>query len=313
VLSALGLSGARLDSSETAGPLRMVMADPVVGGLPTHGWTTRLDVAPDGTVTAAYGRLSSLAKGDTYPVVSAAAAFKQLTAPSPADGGADHGIASCAAPAPQPEPTASSSDDKLMPHTLPCVAGNGHPEQVRGAVFGLAAYFVSGRQALVPAWLFQAAPAGVSRTLALPVVAVAPSYITPAQGGGEGQSDPGSAGSAAPASPAGPGQVNPGGPEVTGPAMPADPKAPRHEHVVTYRASGTKLTVSFYGGECDTYGAAASESASQVRVTVTGAPKPGVRICPDIALRLNRTITLSSPLGDRTVVDASDGRPVKGQ
>ncbi|HEY3481942.1 MAG TPA: hypothetical protein VGL02_23850, partial [Streptomyces sp.] len=80
VLAGLGLSGAHLDATRTAGAIRTVSADPVVGGLPTHGWATSLQIGSDGTIALGYGRLSTLAKGDTYPVVSAAQAFKDLNA-----------------------------------------------------------------------------------------------------------------------------------------------------------------------------------------------------------------------------------------
>lgn len=348
VLAALGLSGARVDAAQTVGPMRLVTADPVVGGLPTHGWTTQLEIGPDGTIALGYGRLAPLAKGDDYPVISAAGAFKQLSArlPGPV---VDDGLANCVVPMhggqglarPQATPTVPGQD-RTLPRTLPCVPGNGHPVQVRGATFGLAAEFVSGTQALVPAWLFDTAPAGVARTSVVAQTAVDPSYIATGgpSAGGPGMSDPGQSspgqsspgqgapGQSTPSAPASPGvpvnpggpvnpgvPVNPGGPREPDPGMPADPKAPQHIPVTGYRAAGTTLTLTFWGGECDTYKATVVESADSVRVTVTATPKnTGTQqMCPMIARQFTASVHLAQPLGDRTVVNATDGQPVRGQ
>ena len=40
VLAALGQEDARLDATRCPGAVRVVTADPVVGGLPTYGWPT---------------------------------------------------------------------------------------------------------------------------------------------------------------------------------------------------------------------------------------------------------------------------------
>jgi hypothetical protein len=294
VLAALGLSGARVGAAETVGAVRVVSADPVVGGLPTHGWSTDLDVASDGQITLGHGRLAALDKGDSYPVVSAARALKELNGHVMHP---DYGIANCpaqSAPRPKPAPTTTApGQDKTLPHTLPCVPGNGHPMQVRGAEFGLALDYVSGAQALVPAWLFDVAQAGVSRTSVVAEPAVDPAYVqrdTPAP-------------SASPSSPAS-SSAEPGGP-----SKPSGPSAPR-QHAVglsTYHADGSALELTFYGGVCSTYSARAAESAGQVKVTVTATEKQG-RVCVMLAKKFTETVTLDKPLGGRTVVDTSDGR-----
>lgn len=342
LLHGLGLTGARTDASrvvdagQTVGAVRTVTADPLVGGLPTHGWTTSVQVGPDGVITAGYGRLAALTKGDSYPVVGAAEALKELNGTSVEH--PDHGIVSCrvptagpvkpmkprtppqpgdsdgsstaapAAPAPTrsgpalppghaaPAPT-TPGQDKTLPRTLPrvvtCAPGNGHPVQVRGARFGLALEYLDGTQALVPAWLFDTAPAGVGRTAVVAQPAVDPSLLQGPVSGG-------------PADPAP--TVNPGGPDV-----PVAPGAPRKVAVNGYLVSGDTLTLTFWGGVCDTYRASASESGSQVRVTVTAtAKKPGA-VCALIARSENEKVVLGAPLGTRTVVDTSDGQPVKGQ
>ncbi|AEW93656.1 hypothetical protein SCATT_12850 [Streptantibioticus cattleyicolor NRRL 8057 = DSM 46488] len=71
VLAALGLRGAEVDASGTAGGVRTVTADPVVAGLPTRGWRTQLRVGPDGSVVSGSGRLAELVRGAAYPVRAA--------------------------------------------------------------------------------------------------------------------------------------------------------------------------------------------------------------------------------------------------
>jgi hypothetical protein len=179
--------------------------------------------------------------------------------------------------------------------------------QVRGATFGLALQFVSGVQSLVPAWLFDTAQAGVARTAVVAQTAVDPAYVT---GGGSGN------GSASP-TPVPPGTVspapaNPGGPRRPVPPAPSGPSAHTVD-VTAYHAAGSTLTVTFEGGLCPSYTASADESAGQVRVRVTETPAQPGKMCPMIIKTLTRTVTLDKPLGTRTVVDASDGQPVRGQ
>ncbi|SDN69452.1 hypothetical protein [Actinacidiphila guanduensis] len=273
VLKGLGLSGAAVDASQTSGGMRTVSADPVVGGLPTHGWSTSFEVGSDGRISLGYGRLSPLVKGAQYPVVSAAAAFGELKA----------------TPVMHPdlcrvEPGGASGCDHQ---------GAPHPVDVRGAVFGLSLEYVSGAQTLVPAWLFDTAPAGTSRTSVLAQTAVDPSYVQP----------PGGTTTAPP-----PSSVNPGGPmRVPVPAQPADPYAPHKVAVSGYQASGTTLKVSYMRGTCGTYKTSAVETAGQVRVSVVDTPKPKGTVCSMVLLSQTDTVRLAAPVGDRTVVDTSNG------
>ena len=311
VFDGLGLSGARIDAAQTVGALRMVSADPVVGGLPTHGWATTLQVGSDGVLTAGYGRLAPLGKGATYPVISAADAFRQLDAVRPVER-LDDGT-TCVVPMPRPQPKVTPTptvpgQDKTLPRSMPCVPGNGHPTQVRGATFGLSMEFVSGAQTLVPAWLFDTAPAGVSRTTVVAQTAVRPSYI---QRGGAGGNAPGGGYPASPAAP-----VDPGGPMSPGPggSDPNKPAAPAHRMTVTaYQVKGSTLVLTFWGGVCDTYKATADETATQVRVTVTGTPREPRGMCLALAKEFSESVRLAQPLGHRSVVDTTDGQPVKGQ
>ncbi|MFJ4405822.1 hypothetical protein [Streptomyces sp. NPDC088910] len=288
VLAGLGLSGATVDAHETAGALRAVTADPVVDGLPTHNWSTGLDVGSDGLITLAHGRLSALDKGDSYPVVSAAQALKDLNGQVMHP---DHGIAACPAKsAPAPKPSAlptTPGEDRTLPHTLPCVPGNGHPMDVRGAEFGLSLDYVSGAQVLVPSWLFEVAQPGVSRSSVEAQPAVDPAYI---------QRD--ATGTAVPPS-----------------GVPEQPSGPAQRHhtvgLSTYHADGGTLSLTFYGGVCSTYSAKAAESADEVRVTVTAADKGGT--CVTLAKEFTEKVRLDKPLGGRTVVDTSSGHPLKAR
>ncbi|MYS25198.1 hypothetical protein GA0115240_176017 [Streptomyces sp. DvalAA-14] len=327
VLDGLGLSGAaRIDAAQTIGPERLVTADPVVGGLPTTGWRTELDVGPNGALTRASGRLSALAKGATYPVVSAQAAFQRLAAGSPTP--PDHGVSSCLVPLVPPTPAVPAAPsgpgtDKKLPRTLPCVPGNGHPTQVRGAVFGLSSAVVSGTQTLIPCWLFDTAPAGVSNTSVVAEPAVDPAFLQTPGGpsGGPGTASPGGPPPVPPTAP-----IDPGGPKLPGgpakppvPARPGDPAptapaAPAQDVKVTgYHADGSTLDVTFSGGLCSTYRAVAAETGTEVRVTVTQASDGKHRMCPMIVRDFTRTVDLQRPLGSRTVVDTSDGQPIRGQ
>ncbi|MFI1091265.1 hypothetical protein [Streptomyces sp. NPDC020917] len=300
LLAGLGLSGAHTDASQTIGALRLVEADPVVGGLPTHGWATTVQVGADGLITTANGRLATVAKGATYPVVTAAKALAELNAKPVAE---PAGAASCRLPVPTMTPLAPGTGGDDLRRSTPCLPPQRHPAEVRGATFGLATQYVDGAQALVPSWLFATAQAGVKTTSVVAQPAVDPKYVVYGNGS---TSTP-----VAPVTPVTP--VNPGGTMQTGPGQPADPRAPHAVKFTAYQAKGTTLTVTFWGGLCGTYQATADETATQVAVKVTETPaKPG-KVCPMIEKALTAQVTLKQPLGDRKVVDATDGQPVRGQ
>lgn len=317
VLKGLGLSGAKVDASTAVGPIRTVSVDPRVGGMPTHGWTTSLQIGADGRISNGFGRLSDLAKGDTYPVVSAATALKELNSSTTImhPGAVNGGIVPCRVPLRSAKPGAgsgSSSTDSGAATSSPCVpsSGGGQSTQVRGATFGLALEYVAGVQTLVPAWLFETAPAGAADTSVVAQTAVDPRYITSGSG-----SVPGTVTPTGPASP--PPSLNPGGPMLpTSPANPASPPSGRTVHRVpidSYTTSGRTLTLAYEGGACDTYQASASASSGQVRVSVVATPKPKGTVCPMIIRSLTQKVTLAAPLGDRKVVDASNDRPLAGR
>ncbi|MFJ1799376.1 hypothetical protein [Streptomyces sp. NPDC088180] len=183
VLKATGQDDAALNAGQLMGDVRVVNADPRIDGLPTYGWSTGVQVGPDGEVTGGSGHLKALEKGDAYPTVGADEALKQLNAASRGRGDAERDIGGCATPVPhQGEP--KPSDPR-------CVPSNGKrapvEQTVEDAVFGLALNYVDGRPTLVPSWLFtvRQAPGGPENTVTQ--VAVDPEFIekpeTPAPSG----------------------------------------------------------------------------------------------------------------------------------
>ncbi|MGW2086439.1 hypothetical protein [Streptomyces sp. NPDC001880] len=280
VLKAAGQDGAALDSRQLMGSVRVVNADPKVDGLPTYGWSTGIQVGPDGEVVGGSGQLKGLEKGDSYPVISAAEALKQLNASAPGTH-ARADIGGCATPVPLDEGRNTPKVDCGTP------TGAERPTTtvtVEKAVFGLSAQYVAGKRTLVPSWIFSVRPAADGRGTTVSQVAVAPSHLA---------KDAPSATVPAPAP-----TTAPGTPEKSGPQP------------LSYRADGRNLSVTFWGGVCSTYTASATESPDRVTVKVTETKQPGKKVCIMIAKELTRTVTLDAPLGDRTVVDAVSGGDV---
>ncbi|MGA5295402.1 hypothetical protein ACPCKV_16065 [Streptomyces koyangensis] len=280
VLKALGQDDAKLDAGQVSGGVRVVNAQPVVDGLPTYGWSTGVRVAPDGSLVGGSGQLSEPVKGDTYPVVTAKQALAQLNGASKGDGKV--GIGGCASAAPL---DGAESADGSAPPKDPCTPGGDAPERepvaVRGAVFGLSAQFVSGRQALVPSWLFEVRPEGHDRSHTVTRPAVDPEYLAPAPTPEQPGTDPG-----------------------TTPDQ--DRKLSEAE---SYRADGKELTVRFWGGVCEKYTAEAEEKSGSVTVRITGEPQEPGKVCVKMAKQFTAKVTLDEPLGDRKVI-SEDGSTV---
>ncbi|MCT7353033.1 hypothetical protein N4P33_12735 [Streptomyces sp. 15-116A] len=278
VLKAVGQDEAKIDAGQVLGANRMVNAQPEIGGLPTHGWTTGVVVSSTGQVVGGSGRLAEPVKGDTYPVVSADRALELMNAAPRADSRA--GIGGCATPVPL---------DEQGDRPDPCEAATTLPKAekkdtltVEKAVFGLAAHSVDGRQALVPSWLFEVRPKGASDTLTVTHPAVEPKYVERPEQPSVAPSEPGDQPTSAPST--------------------------RDVDVQGYTAEGGELTVVFSGGVCADYDVKVDEGGDRVKVTVTEKPWPG-KICIMIAKQYQKTVPLDAPLGDREVVDA-DGEPV---
>ncbi|MFD6282114.1 hypothetical protein ACFWFI_42150 [Streptomyces sp. NPDC060209] len=272
VLKAVGQDDAALDADQLMGSVRVVNADPVVGGLPTYGWSTGIQVGAEGEIVGGSGRMKGLEKGDTYPVTGADEALKQLNAESRRT--AEPDIGGCATAEPlEGDPSAPKTDCGTRDGTPPATTVT-----VEKAEFGLAAQYADGEQILVPSWLFSVRPEGGGPGNTVVQVAVDPDHLarestrpspTPTK-------DPGGAGAG----------------------------------ITSYSADGRTLEVTFWGGVCSTYSARASEDSTTVRVTVTESkPDPG-KACIMIAKELTRTVTLDAPLDGRKVVDAGSGETV---
>lgn len=163
VLDALGLRGAEIDASRTAGASRTVTANPVVGGLPTSGWETAFSVAQDARLVSAHGHLARFTAGERKAVVSARRAFEEL----PARRMMHPGGSGCRSGA-MTDAGAASSVCTAAPGV------GGVTVDVSGARFGLSPDFAAGGgPALVPSWLFTAAPEGSSTSYVLAQPAVA--------------------------------------------------------------------------------------------------------------------------------------------
>ncbi|MFF5156929.1 hypothetical protein ACFY3N_11855 [Streptomyces sp. NPDC000348] len=275
VLKAVGQDDAKLDAGQVMGGGRVVNADPEVGGLPTHGWTTGVVVGAAGEVVGGSGRLAEPVKGDTYPVVGAGDALELMNAAP----GSGHraGTGGCAGSVPledgRPEPCAPATEPK------------GGTVTVGGAVFGLAPHSVDGRPALVPSWLFEVRPRGTKDVFTVTYPAVDPEFLAARTGAGEASPEP----------------TEPGDEPTAAPST-------RDVDVQGYTAEGDELTVTFTGGVCADYETTASEKDGEVTVRVTETPWPD-KVCILIAKEYQQTVRLDAPLGDREVV-GTDGKPV---
>ncbi|MFC9943558.1 hypothetical protein [Streptomyces pratensis] len=273
VLKAVGQDGAALDADQLMGSVRVVNADPVVGGLPTYGWSTGIQVGAGGEIVGGSGHLKGLEKGDSYPVTGADDALRQLNAESRR--AAKTGTGGCATPVPL--------EGDAGPSTSDCGTRGGTPPAttvtVGKAEFGLSAQHAEGEPILVPSWLFSVKPEGGRPGNTVVQVAVEPDHLAEES-------------------------LRPT-PEPT-----KDPGGTDGPGVVSYSADGRTLEVTFWGGVCSTYSARASEDGTTVRVTVTESkPEPG-KACIMIAKELTRTVTLDAPLDGRKVVDAESGEAV---
>lgn len=154
VLDALGLSDAQVQVSVQTWPGHgMVSADPVVGGMPVEGLTTRLGFDSDLRLTYGYGWLATPAAGREYPLVDARNMLER-TMPQER---------TC-------EPCGSRTDER--------VRGGG---VVTGATLGLDARWEDGTKLLlVPAWIYDVR-FGTTK-VSLSRIAVDPRYLAPPSG-----------------------------------------------------------------------------------------------------------------------------------
>ncbi|MER6127696.1 hypothetical protein ABT173_34960 [Streptomyces sp. NPDC001795] len=279
VLKAVGQDDAKLDASQLMDRVRVVNADPTVGGLPTDGWTTGLQISSEGKVIGGSGSLKTPVKGDTYPVIGAKKTLDLMNGAKTSYG--RKGIGGCASPVP-----VKDRDE------VPCKSSTAAPKRasapVESAVFGLARHSVSGKAVLVPSWLFQVRPAGESDfTVTHP--AIDPQYLAAPQPPGQPSGTP--------------------VPRTSGPGdQPSSAPTKRDVKVMGYTADDKDLTIAYEGGVCADYSASVSESSGKVTVTVTETPWQG-KVCIMIAKIYHETLHLKAPLGDREVV-GSDGKRI---
>ncbi|MFJ4341397.1 hypothetical protein [Streptomyces sp. NPDC088915] len=301
VLKALGQDDAKVSAGQVMnGSVRVVNAEPVVGGLPTYGWSTGLHVEPDGRISGGSGMLKEPAGGAAHPVVGAAKALDELNEDSKGTGPV--GIGGCATPVPNGEapgagkpgagevPSAGKPGTEEVPSAgrptdgtvLPCATATAPATPVEvpvtGAVFGLAAQDVAGERLLVPAWLFTADPADAAPYTVVRT-AVEDRYLAP--------------------------------PAKTPPPSSGEGTAPARQ-IQSYEAGdgGRKLTVAFWGGVCSTYTVTAEETPERVALRIEETPTEPGRMCVAMAVEVVKTVALDAPLGSRPVVDAASGETV---
>ncbi|MFE3098628.1 hypothetical protein ACFXG1_33010 [Streptomyces sp. NPDC059248] len=294
VLKALGRGDAVVDARATVGADRIVTADPLIDGVRTQGYATRLVIGPDGRVVRATGFASVPEKRDTYPLIPADEALKEANkATLGGVGRGQDGPSACATSM----PLGGGGDDAVTtdrPESAGCGPAKPVPQRlaVTGAVIGLTAVHGDGEVTFVPAWLFRVAPhgGGTDFTHAQPAVEKRFLDDTPAPPPGGGNKPPSDDG----------GDASP----------PASKPAPTGSAVTTYRADGRTLSLTFFGGVCESYRASARESGGSVRVSVVGTWNDPGKACIAIAKEQTVKVALDAPLGDRKVVDAATGETV---
>ncbi|WP_405981021.1 hypothetical protein [Streptomyces sp. NBC_00158] len=173
VLAAAGQGDAKVDAHLTQGSVRVVSADPVVGGLSTQGWSSKISVGADGAVVAGSGELKAPVRAGEQAVVGAAEALERLNAAAKGGDGTGPGPSGCATTVPLTPDTPTGATDTLPCNPEPRPMKPPRTESVRGAVLGLVAGTVDGGRGLVPAWLFEVAGSQgkPGRTVAQPAAA----------------------------------------------------------------------------------------------------------------------------------------------
>ncbi|MFF3210661.1 hypothetical protein ACFYYB_08345 [Streptomyces sp. NPDC002886] len=280
VLTAVGQGSAALDARITQGSVRLVTADPVIGGSRTQGWSTRIGVGVDSQVVSGSGELKVPVRAATeQPVIGAVDALARLNDKSRGSGATDPGPSGCATSVPLTPDSPDGATDTLPCNPEPRPMKPTRTESVRGAELGLVPGTVDGARGLVPAWLFEVAGknGGPGHTVAQPAALTGETppvdLPTPVDPPAKGQSVPG----------------------------------------FSYASADRTLTVNFWGGVCSTYALEVREQPETVMVKITDTPnKPG-QSCILIAKEMTVTATLQQPLGDRKVIDATNGKAVPRQ
>ncbi len=283
VLSAAGLdpAPARVLAGADGYPVRTVVLDPTVGGLRTSGARTVVDVGAGGAL-GAMGVLATPTPGDSYPIVSAAAALDLLRA------------------MPRPEMAIACVQGKACP-------GVG-PQPVTGAVLGLSMAYDAGAPVLVPAWLFTVAGSDEP----VPVVAVERAYLAdPTQSPNPVGSGPDATSAPNPGTSDGGSGSVPGSSGGSGPATPVPVTEPPVPVLAAQWASlgkdGRTLVLGGMGGVCDDYSGVAAETSTTITVSILATPKTPGGVCPAVAKEFTVTVALAAPWDNRMIVDKVSG------
>ncbi len=261
-----------------------VSVDPRVDSLDTAAFTTRVEVSGNGDMRGASGWLAAPGKADTYPLISARAAFDAL--PSGVR------ILSC-----EVTPEGGCKE--------PVAA------EITGAHLGLTvAQLADGGQVLLPAWLFDLK--GSEQPVA--GVAVEPRFLASGTDPGAG-TDPGTKPGTEPGTdPVGPpAQIDPatGAPDP-GSIEPAPAQEPIAIQGARPSTSDNAVTVFYDNGGCGRAGVRADvkEDATTVYVLLQANVPPQGQLCTANYVEKPFDVALQDPLGDRKVIDASTGKPV---
>ncbi|KOX35644.1 large membrane protein [Streptomyces sp. NRRL F-6491] len=325
VLKAIGQDDAKVTAGQVMnGSVRVVNAEPVVGGLPTYGWSTGLHVEPDGRVSGGSGMLKEPAEGASYPVVGAAKALAELNEDSKGTG--PIGIGGCATPVPNGErpgagkPGTADVPGAGKPGTAD-VPGAGKPgtEEVPSAGKpGTEEVPGAGKptgEAVPPCHAIADPAVPVEVPVTGAVFGLAARDVD-----GERLLVPAWLFTADPMDAAPHTVVRTAveerylAPPVTPPPSSGEGTAPSRQ-VQSYEAGddGRKLTVAFWGGVCSTYEVTAEETPERVVLRIEESPADPDRMCVAMAVEIVKTVALDAPLGSRPVVDAASGEAVPGR
>jgi hypothetical protein len=312
LLAELSLSDASVEASRTTAEGRTVSVTPEVDGLPVAGMETQLTVGPGGELVTGWGSwVPEVTAGEERETIGAQEALdayngRGADAEVPAELPAELPMEpQCAAeggsgPA-EIAPVPPEDGDYLeVPPAEPC-GEVAKPDPVEVTTeFGLALHYSRDEALLVPSWLFHAT---TRDDLDLPLWYPAVPFEIGSSSGNDSVTD-----SAPGAGAGGDGGTAPGDP---GPAE--EPGAGSEAgdlelgapgmSVESYDASGRTLSLSFWGSVCDDYEATAEESAEEIVVHVEPTNPDEERMCVMSAESETAEVTLSEPVGDRTVVD----------
>lgn len=272
VLEALGLSldDARVETTPWGGSVT-VASD--VDGVEAYGHATRVDVAPDGTVSHGSGWLAEPRRGDTYPLITAQEAFDRLP------------------------PRMVAMLCPVGPDGQGCTPPP--PAEITGARVGLSLQPLrDGGQVLVPSWLFTVK--GSPELVA--AVAVDPKYLDTGDGTPAPGDDPVLPSDKPTAVPGSPGQTEPGAARESFSFDAYWPGDTAGTIVVRYGDSSSCVR------ENVTH--AVKEADDAVYVVLEADARDPELACTDDYRAVERVIRLEAPLGDRQVFDGASGKPV---